>query len=281
MLVSTEVALACSLLVCSALLIRTVREMTETPTGVAAEEVLTTSVQLTREKASDGEVTAAWRKLADDHTRILDQIRRQPGVAAAGGSNFLPLEVGWRNPFGVEGQPPPARPEDAPQTQMHSVSEGYFEAMGARLSAGRPFAAGDGPDVPGVLIVNETFARRYLPAGAGVGRVVRIYTHGIGPLGRNLRATAPITHEGLPFAVVGVVADVRDAPLGQAVEPAIYFSSRSSRSRRCTRRARGRPTTALAAVRKAIHDVAPTVPIGETKTGASASPPRPPRRGCW
>lgn len=266
-LVSTEVALACSLLVCSALLIRTVREMTETPTGVAADEVLTTTVQLTREKASDAEVMVAWRKVADSHTRILDQVRRQPGVIAAGGSNFLPLQAGWRSSFGIEGQPLPDRSEDAPQAQMHSVSDGYFEAMGARLARGRPFAATDGADMPGVLIVNETFARRFLPAGDAVGRVLRIYSGGVGPLGKNLRATAGVAHGGLPFSVVGVVADVRDAPLGQAVEPAIYFTSRQFPFSEMFLAVRAVDrATAIAAVRRAIHDVAPKVPVGETKT---------------
>ena len=42
-----EVALACALLVSSALLVRTVGQMTRTPTGVDADDTLTTTVQLT------------------------------------------------------------------------------------------------------------------------------------------------------------------------------------------------------------------------------------------
>ncbi|MCA1585291.1 MAG: FtsX-like permease family protein, partial [Acidobacteria bacterium] len=115
-LVAGEVALACALLVSSALLVRTVEQMMRTPIGVDADEVAITSVQLSNTSYAD------WRNVADMHARVLDQIRQQPGVEAVGGSNFLPLEVGWRVPFHIEGEPPPARPEDAPQAQYHSVS---------------------------------------------------------------------------------------------------------------------------------------------------------------
>ena len=96
-------------------------------------------------------------------------MRREPGVQAAGATNFLPFEVGWREPFLIVGDPPPPRREDAPQAQLHSVSDGYFEAMGARIVGGRDFTAFDGPQAPGVAIVNETFARRYLADRQPVG----------------------------------------------------------------------------------------------------------------
>src|ERR671920_365978 len=99
-LVAGEVALACALLVSSALLVRTVGKMTSTPTGIDAEDVLTTTVQLS------GVAYQNWRVVAQTHTAIIDEIRQQPGVMAAGGANFLPLEVGWRGPFLIEGEPP-------------------------------------------------------------------------------------------------------------------------------------------------------------------------------
>ncbi|HEV8239329.1 MAG TPA: ABC transporter permease [Thermoanaerobaculia bacterium] len=269
-LVSSEVAVACSLLVCSALLVRTVREMTETPIGVAADDVLTASVQLTRaeSKRDDREsFLATWRQLAETHARLLEAVRRQPGVRTAGAGNFLPLQVGWRDPFGVEGQPAPARPEDLPQAQMHSISDGWFEAMGARLERGRDFSPADGPDHPGVVIVNDTFAQRYLAAGGDVGRRLRIFSRNIGPLGTNLLGLPRERHDGVLFEVVGVVADVRDVPLGQPVEPAIYCSAAQYpfAEQQIAVRAIS-PAVAYDALRAALHEVAPTVPMGEAKT---------------
>ena len=172
MLVAGEVALACALLVASALLVRTVGRMTETPTGIDANQVVTTTVQLS------GQAYNSWRVVGQTHAAIIEQIRQQPGVQAVGASNFLPLEVGWRGPFGIDGQPAPARPEDAPQAQYHSVSEGYFEALGAQMAEGRGFEVFDIPESAPVVIVNETFAKRFLSEGAAVGRVITSMTTG-------------------------------------------------------------------------------------------------------
>ncbi len=184
--------MACALLVSSALLVRTVGQMMETPTGVDADDVTISTVQLSPSAvgapARGGTIETVWFPVADVHGRILDEIRQQPGVMAAGHSNRLPLEVGWRNPFHVEGQPRPGRVEDLPQAQFLSVSEGFFEAMGAQLTSGRAFTAFDNRDSIGAVIVNESFARRYLADGNPVGQVIRTWATGIGPLGTHLKS---------------------------------------------------------------------------------------------
>jgi predicted permease len=267
-LVTSEVALACALLVSSALLVSTVRRMTETPTGVDADEVLTTTIQLSPANTKGAAAyRAEWSRIGDVHARILEQIRQQPGVLSAGASNFLPLEIGWRSPFVVDGQPVPADRNDLPQAQLHSASEGYFEAMGARLSAGRAFSAFDGPDGAGVVIVNDSFARRYLSDGPAVGRVIRLWATNIGPLGSNLMAPAEETHDGMRFEVVGVVEDVRNVPLGQTVEPAIYFSTRQFPFSEVFVAVRAATTgAALSAVRNGLRAAAPEVPMSIART---------------
>jgi putative ABC transport system permease protein len=263
-LVAAEVALACALLVSSALLVRTVRQMMQTPTGVDADAVLTTTVQLASNRSSYDD----WRVTAGTHARILEQIRTQAGVLAAGGANFLPFEVGWRNPFGIEGQPAPARLDEAPQAQMHSVSEGYFEAMGAVVSQGRAFTAFDGPSTTGVVIVNETFARRFLSDAAGqpVGRVLVSYSAGIGPLGRSLLHVSGRAGP-VRFEIVGVVRDIRNAPLGQSVEPAIYFTTRQFPFDELFLAVRATDgAAARAAVRNALRAAGPNVPMAAVET---------------
>ena len=268
-LVGAEVALACALLVSSALLVRTVGRMTRTATGVDAEDVLTTSLQLTPRSvnAPAGATPAqSWRLVADTHARVLESIRQQPGVVAAGGTNFLPLTVGWRNPFNVDGQPMPPRIEDLPQVQMHSVSEGFFEAMGATLAAGRAFTAFDTADAPSVVLVNESFATRYLSDGA-LGRTVRNWSTAIGPLGVNLKAREAQRHDGFPFEVVGVVRDVKNGPLGQDVEPALYFSTRQFPFSELFVAVRASDVPAAqAAVRNALRTTVPNVPMGASRT---------------
>ena len=140
-LVAGEVALAGALLVLSILLVRTVQQMTEVPTGVGKPAVMTASVQLS------GRDYAGWPSVAahyDADPRPRSGSRR--ASASAGASNFLPLDAGWRGPFGIEGQPP-ARENEAPQAQHFSVTDGYFESIGARLVAGRFFTRARHRDV--------------------------------------------------------------------------------------------------------------------------------------
>jgi predicted permease len=273
LLVASEVALACALLVSSALLVRTVSQLMATPTGVNADSVVTTTVQLTpnvNQKMNFEQFRDEWVKTGHLHTQIVEEIRQQPGVLAVGHTNFLPLEVGWRNPFIVRGEARPARQEDLPQAQLISVSDGYFEAMGARLVAGRLFTPQDGADSAGVVIVNESFAKRHLANKQPVGETLLSWATGIGPLGVNLKApsfNASQLHDGMTFDVVGVVADVRNTPLGQALEPAIYFTTRQFPFAEVFLTVRGvDPSAAQTAVRNAMRKVTPTVPMGATRT---------------
>jgi predicted permease len=260
-LVGAEVSLACALLVGSALLVRTVGGMMDTPTGVDADDVVTTTVQLPRNAYPD------WKVVADTHARIIEQIGNQPGITAAGGGNFLPLEVGWRGPFFVHGQPRPDRFEDLPQAQHHSVSDGYFEALGAGMAEGRGFTPFDNPSGAPVVIVNESFASRFLADCRAVGQFLQIYSTGIGPLGASLMAQGSSDSLRHTFEVVGVVRDVRNAPLSQNVEPAIYFSTRQFPFRQLflTVSASDR-ATAVAGIQSALEAVTPDVPMATVRT---------------
>ena len=255
-LVAGEVALACALLTSSALLVRTVQEMVETPIGVDADTVLTTTIQLASDAYDD------WTVVGDTHSRILERIREQPGVEAAGASNFLPFGVGWRLPFAIQGEEAVADFDDLPQVQMHSVSEGYFEAMGVTLTNGRTFTPFDTADTPGIVVVNETLARQHLAHRDPIGSPIVLYAAGIGPLGRNLLGdNGPYTME-----VVGVVRDIRNAPLGQPTEAAMYVPTRQFPFREQFLAVRAADATAaVSAVRASLRDVAPAVPMAAAR----------------
>ena len=272
-LVAAEVAMACALLVSSALLVRTVGSMMDTPTGVNADDVTITTVQLSPAAVGapvrGGTIDTVWVPVANVHTRILDDIRAQSGIIAAGASNFLPFSVGWRNPFLIEGQPRPSRQEDLPQAQMHSASEGYFAAMGAAIARGRDFSAFDHKDSATAIIVNESFAKRYLGDAEPVGQIIRMWATGIGPLGTFLKSPPNYRPpaEGMPAEIVGVVKDINNVPLGQTVEPAIYFSTRQFPFSEVFIAVRAAdPSIAQTAIRTALRKVVPNVPISATPT---------------
>ncbi|HET9372422.1 MAG TPA: ABC transporter permease, partial [Vicinamibacterales bacterium] len=266
LLVVSEVALAASLLIGSGLLIRTVARMTDVPVGVGNTTAAISSVQLS------GATYAQWADVATTFGTILERLREQPGVRAAGGANFLPLEPGWRVPFWIEGRPAPANPNDTPQAQYHTVTEGYFEAIGAPLVSGRAFTARDTADAPGVVIVNETFANQHLAVEPSGRPVLLSGAAGIGPLGRNLLQPSQSQTVHAPrsrFEIVGVVADIRNTPLGQPVEPAVYFTARQFpfRAMFVAMDTTDVPT-AVGALRNTLRAVAPGIPTTETSTWA-------------
>jgi predicted permease len=267
-LVVGEVALACALLISSGLLVRTVSRMAGIQTGVHAPEAVTSRIQLSGQAYTD------WNAVANVHGAILDSVRQRPGIRAAGASNFLPFEAAWRMPYTIEGETP--RPGEQIQAQGQSVSEGYFEAIGATRLAGRFFTSHDTVGSTPVVVVNETFARRY-PASPVVGRYLVSTSRAIGPLGWNLNhPPPPLPLPGAPpppvppptpirYEIVGVVADVRNVPVAQAVEPAFYFSARQFTFRAMFLTVLGPDLpSSVAAMQAGLRQAAPGIPLGDT-----------------
>ncbi len=228
--------------------------MMSAPTGVVSKDVLTTSLQL------PGITSKNWPDAEQFYATLLDKLRQQPGIDAAGVANFLPLQAGWRVSFNVEGRPP-ARAGEESMAQTHSISDGYLEAVGARIVSGRALTPHDGQNGEPVILINHTFARRYFPGEDPVGqRLTRLPT-GIGPLGRNL------IPRGASFRIVGVVGDIQQAPIGQPMEPAMYHSSRQFPFSAMSLVLRGRDMSALAnAARTAVRQTNPSLALGDIRT---------------
>jgi putative ABC transport system permease protein len=264
-LVTAEIALAVMLLAGAGLLVRTVSRLAAEDPGVRHEGLLTASVQLS------GAAYRQWPSVAQFHSSLVESLRNQPGVTAVGSSNFLPLAPGWRIPFLVRGLPPPAR-GDEPTAQYHSISEGYFEAVGAPLRQGRFFEARDTAASSGVVVINEALARRYFPAGDAVGRTISSLARNIGPLGSTLMQARE--HE-----IVGVVSDVKNTSLQQAAEPAIYHTQRQFPFRHMYLAVRGADQAQLASVlRDTLRRADPSQPLADVRpmtTVVAASLDRP------
>jgi putative ABC transport system permease protein len=270
-LVAGQVALACTLLVSSALLVGTVTRMMSTPTGVDADDVVTTSVQLSAPNGAGFLLDEQWRTFADQHATIIEQVRRQPGVSAAGLTSVLPLQIGWRLPYAIEGAEP-QRADDRLLGQFQTVSDGYFESMQAPLIMGRAFSAFDNYTSAPVVVVNESFLNRHRDSGRPLGRRLMTNVPSIGPLARNLMVALPPRTSNTPpapvaFEIVGVVKDVRNVPLGQAVEPTIYFAARQFPFGELFLTVRASDTTTgVQAVRSALRAVTPGTPMGKVQT---------------
>ena len=235
-LVAGEVALACALLVSSALLVRTVSQMMDTPTGVKADEVLTTTVQLS------GTAYRSWRAVAETHAHIIDAMRRQPGVQAAGGGNFLPLEVGLA--------------QSLCDRRRAAAGAARGCAAGAVAQRERRVFRGDGRGDGRRAGRSPRSTRRHRRRSSSSTSRLRRATcrrarwaasctraTGIGPLGLNLMrrgrprpARRPCRICRRRFEIVGVVKDVRNVPLGQASSRRCTSPRASSRSASCSSR---------------------------------------------
>ena len=161
-LVIAEVSLATAVLVASALLVRSVTRMIHAPTGVVSDQVVTANLQLPYAGYQK------WPNVDQFYTALLDGIRNQPGIVAAGAVTALPLDPGWRLPFRIDGRPA-ARAEEDSIAQHLSTTSGYFETVRATLLAGRLFTTDDRGDSEPVVVVNQTFAARVFPGEQAVG----------------------------------------------------------------------------------------------------------------
>jgi putative ABC transport system permease protein len=254
LLVVAEVGLAVMLLVGAALLARSFERLVQQDAGFSPGAAITAKVELPYSYRE-------WPKIVDFYDRLLASIRAEAGVTLVGATNFLPLDAAWRGPYSVQGRPRP-RSGDESQAQHQTVDDEYFKALGVPLVRGRFFDARDTADAPGVVLINETLARRQWPGDDPIGRSLYSSVRVIGPMGRSLlppRATVE---------VVGVVADVKNSTLVRDAEPAIYFPLRQFpfRGLYVVVRGRGGPSTLIAAVRDAVRQQDPDLAISDART---------------
>ena len=216
-LAAAQVALAVVLLVGAGLLLRSFVGLVTLdrgydPTGVSTAR--TRNPDATRgapEPVPGGEHDAVDARFQAAIVEAMTRLERLPEVAAVGVSSGLPLTSGGSptsTRVRVAGRPEPAAPGDRLTARIAWASPGYFDAMRLRLVEGRLFTRSDRAGGPGVVVVNETFARGLSRDGQAVGRRVQL---GLGGRG-----------DDRPWwEVVGVVADIRYAGLtvtGQQAE---------------------------------------------------------------
>lgn len=231
-LVIAQIAVAVVVLSGSLVLARSFARLLQVDAGFAPDRLLTFNLPLR------GQPTPHARGLTA--TQALDAIAALPGIEVAGGATGLaPVTAQRATEFEVEGR------SDVPAARRRSyfvaASPGYFRALGARIVAGREFAAGDADGAPLVAVISETLARRFFPDGNAIGGRLRL----LNPEYSNDWRT-----------IVGVVADVRyqglddDAPalytpFAQTPFPWIYVHVRTL----------GDPMAALGSIRDAVKSV--------------------------
>jgi predicted permease len=179
-------------------------------------------------------------------------MRALPGVHSAGAVLIRPLSgiVGWDTIYQIEGQTPEEQLRN-PNGNYEAVSPDYFRTMGIRLIAGRDFTAADTEKTKGVVIVNESTARRHWRGQPAVGKHLR--------LGREAKAPW--------LEVVGVVSDVRYREW-EAVRPDLYvpFTQRAQHRSDFVVKTKGDPASLAAVVQREVLAIDPNQAISNVTT---------------
>jgi putative ABC transport system permease protein len=232
--VGVQVTLSVLLLAGAGLLLRSFQELGRVNPGFDPEHVLTFRIS-----GSYGDVRA---QMAQDIEVLLDELAGVPGVKGGATSSPVPGVLNDRSGFefgSVEYTLNEGRDDDKPmRTEMRIVSSSYFATMRIPVIAGN-VCRRQQPDATQEVVVNQSFARRYLGGRAPLGLTMA----GGGGLSR----------------IVGVVGDARDFGLDREPTSTVYF---------CTTavaypplaflvRTDGDPMSVIGAIRQRLKAIAP------------------------
>jgi predicted permease len=199
-LVMGEVAIVVVLLAGAGLLVRSFLNLQQVPVGFSST-TLSMKIELPESYGKPEQRDAFFQTL-------LSQIGALQGTVATGAVDDLPLGDSKRGSlFRVEDHPS----QEGQLVDGADVTPGYFSAMDIPLIEGRFFTEEDVSGDQKVVIVNQTFARKYFPGRNAVGKWVA----GFNPDVSEQPAKDALT-------IVGVVGDVRDWSVEAPPQPQLF-----------------------------------------------------------
>ena len=199
-LVVAQLAVSFILVITAGLFLRTFASLSQLPLGFVPEPLVVVQVNLLASGIPPEERGARVE-------RLQDAAAATPGVRSASACAIRLLTGGgWATNNRVGVGDGPLLPEDLRnRVWRNATTPGWFETMGIPLLSGRDFNARDRVGSPPVGIVNEAFARRYLP--------------GQQPIGQTLRVDSD---NGPRYEIVGVVADAVYTTPRDGMLPTMY-----------------------------------------------------------
>ena len=252
-LVTAEVALSLMLLIGAGLAVRSLAALHRVDTGIRPDGVLTFGVLPPETRYPDGD------RLRRFHAELLDRLAVQPGTLAVGATTHLPLSgQDVENSFTPEGWSPPTPTEQA-IAGLRGIGGRYFDAVGARIVAGRPLGDSDTARSALTAVVNEQFARRYWPGQNAVGKRLKLGSS---------------TSEDPWRSVVGVYADVAHMGPERTPRPEVMLPYQQLDDAWLTRwmrgvsvvlRSQGDPASAVPASRDTVRSLDASIPLIEPR----------------
>ena len=239
-LVVSEVALACVLLVGAGLLLRSFLKVLEIDLGFQPERAASIKVQYDDNAATEQESAARRGAIFQ---QIVSRVSALPGVQAVGIADYLPLgqNRAWGTPVPRGKTYPPGA---LPSPLVYVITPGFMRAMGIPIH-GRDFTWADDFKSQSVIIINASAARFYWPDEDAVGKIL---TRG--------------KHE---MIVVGVVADVHEESLeGEAGWQTYYPATQENpNDAQLVVRSNLAPATVGGSVLRALRELNPQQPAAE------------------
>lgn len=243
--VVTEMAMALVLLAGAGLMVRSLIRLWQVDPGFDPHHVMSfglTPPPSVLTASADG-IRAHFRELNRRMAAI-------PGVeAVAQTSGAAPLDYDDEQLFWLEGQAKPANDNDMNWAIDYIVDADYLKIMKTPLLAGRFFNAQDDEHSPKVVVIDDVFAKKFLPGQGPVGKRIHL---------KNGNAVAEI---------VGVVSHVKqwglDSDDAQQLRAELYIPEvqmpddyiKATASTAFVVRVAGDPVASLASVRHVVHEM--------------------------
>jgi putative ABC transport system permease protein len=244
-LVVSEIALALVVLAGAGLLLNSFLRLQRVELGIQTSNVLTVVVNLPSARYS----TDDWKaQRLNFYRQVIERLAALPGVMSVGAIDSLPLsgdQRGWT--FRKEGQT--LAPSERPVAGFQVATTDYFRAMGMQLRRGRAFTEADRDGAQQVMIVNESFARRFYPNED--------------PLGQRII----IRNQPQACQIVGIVNDIRHFGPDKNPAPEIYvpYNQFAIGAVPLVIRTYSDPEALIGAVRKEIQAVDHEVAISKVR----------------
>ncbi len=199
LLLTFETALVLVLLVGGGLMLAGFQRLLTLDPGFETKDRAALHLVLPRQKFPDRAQIATFL------LHLEERLRAIPGVRAVGVGTTIPLALEGGLTLGFVHEGKPADPSNVPLAGFDVVSPDYFRALGMQLVRGRLFDSRDQAGGLGVLVINETMAKRFWPGEEALGKRVQIRDP-----------------QGPWVEVVGIVGDVHYQDLIAEPRPAMY-----------------------------------------------------------
>jgi putative ABC transport system permease protein len=246
-LVAAQIALTLLLLTAAGAAIQGFVRLTRVPLGYDPHHVLSVDVPLQEN------TYPTWQARVNYFEELRARIATLPDVTstAVAGNGMLPYG-GFELRFDLLGKP--AASPEAQTARVEFVGSGYFNTLHIPLLEGRIWNSAEVSHGALLVLINQSFARRYYPGGDVIGHSVKL-----SKLFNNPPRTFTAPGADGWLQVIGVVGDALNNGLEKPAEPAIFapYSIEIWTGTNFMVRTRVAPDSVLHGIRMALASVNP------------------------